>query len=85
MRECLDAPKCCDCAQVEAAADIVKRFCTGAMSYGSISLEAHTTLAEVRPCPAHAWECPVAALSSGPAKFPPLLALVAWLGSLLSW
>jgi len=24
----------------------VKRFCTGAMSYGSISLEAHTTLAE---------------------------------------
>ena len=32
--------------QVEAAADIVKRFCTGAMSYGSISLEAHTTLAE---------------------------------------
>ena len=24
----------------------MKRFCTGAMSYGSISLEAHTTLAE---------------------------------------
>ncbi len=32
--------------QVEPAAEIVKRFCTGAMSYGSISLEAHTTLAE---------------------------------------
>ena len=31
--------------QVEPAAEIVKRFCTGAMSYGSISLEAHTTLA----------------------------------------
>ena len=32
-------------SQVEPAKDIVKRFCTGAMSYGSISLEAHTTLA----------------------------------------
>lgn len=31
--------------QVEPASEIVKRFCTGAMSYGSISLEAHTTLA----------------------------------------
>ncbi len=31
--------------EVESAADIVKRFATGAMSYGSISLEAHTTLA----------------------------------------
>jgi len=31
--------------QVESAADIVKRFATGAMSYGSISREAHTTLA----------------------------------------
>ena len=30
---------------VEATADIVKRFSTGAMSYGSISLEAHTALA----------------------------------------
>ncbi|KAD4585907.1 hypothetical protein R6Q59_035687 [Mikania micrantha] len=30
---------------VEPASEIVKRFCTGAMSYGSISLEAHTTLA----------------------------------------
>ena len=32
-------------AEVESAADIVKRFATGAMSYGSISREAHTTLA----------------------------------------
>ncbi|XVE64377.1 hypothetical protein DITRI_Ditri07aG0096200 [Diplodiscus trichospermus] len=31
--------------EVETASEIVKRFCTGAMSYGSISLEAHTTLA----------------------------------------
>jgi glutamate synthase (NADPH/NADH) large chain len=31
--------------QVEPAAAIVKRFSTGAMSYGSISREAHTTLA----------------------------------------
>ncbi|KAJ4821312.1 NADH-dependent glutamate synthase [Rhynchospora pubera] len=31
--------------EVEPAKNIVKRFCTGAMSYGSISLEAHTTLA----------------------------------------
>jgi glutamate synthase (NADPH/NADH) len=31
--------------EVEPAAAIVKRFVTGAMSYGSISLEAHTTLA----------------------------------------
>ena len=30
---------------VEPAADIVKRFSTGAMSFGSISREAHTTLA----------------------------------------
>ena len=30
--------------QVEPASNIVKRFCTGAMSYGSISLEAHSTL-----------------------------------------
>jgi len=32
-------------AEVEPASEIVKRFCTGAMSYGSISLEAHQTLA----------------------------------------
>eukprot|EP00850_Spirogloea_muscicola_P006153 SM000029S10448 [mRNA] locus=s29:251852:264982:+ [translate_table: standard] len=31
--------------EVEPASDIVKRFCTGAMSYGSISLEAHQSLA----------------------------------------
>jgi glutamate synthase (NADPH/NADH) large chain len=31
--------------EVEPAVDIVKRFATGAMSYGSISREAHTTLA----------------------------------------
>ena len=33
---------------VEPASEIVKRFVTGAMSYGSISLEAHTALAKVR-------------------------------------
>ncbi|XP_047527357.1 glutamate synthase [NADH], amyloplastic [Vanessa atalanta] len=32
-------------AEIEPAAEIVKRFATGAMSFGSISLEAHTTLA----------------------------------------
>jgi len=31
--------------EVEPASDIVKRFCTGAMSFGSISAEAHETLA----------------------------------------
>lgn len=31
--------------EVEPASEIVKRFVTGAMSYGSISLEAHATLA----------------------------------------
>jgi len=31
--------------EVEAAKDIVKRFCTGAMSFGSISPEAHESLA----------------------------------------
>jgi len=31
--------------EVEPASEIVKRFVTGAMSYGSISVEAHTTLA----------------------------------------
>ncbi|XP_078001454.1 uncharacterized protein LOC144453955 [Glandiceps talaboti] len=34
-----------DLSQVEAAVEIVKRFATGAMSFGSISLETHTTLA----------------------------------------
>ena len=32
-------------AEVEPPGEIVKRFCTGAMSYGSISAEAHETLA----------------------------------------
>ncbi|MDI9446632.1 MAG: glutamate synthase large subunit [Planctomycetota bacterium] len=32
--------------EVEPAKEIVKRFCTGAMSFGSISPEAHTSLAE---------------------------------------
>ncbi|MCG8509855.1 MAG: glutamate synthase large subunit, partial [Rhodospirillales bacterium] len=31
--------------EVEPVTEIVKRFCTGAMSFGSISYEAHTTLA----------------------------------------
>jgi glutamate synthase domain-containing protein 2/glutamate synthase domain-containing protein 3 len=31
--------------EVESAEEIARRFCTGAMSYGSISLEAHQTLA----------------------------------------
>jgi glutamate synthase (NADPH) large chain len=31
--------------EVEPASEIVKRFATGAMSFGSISYEAHTTLA----------------------------------------
>jgi glutamate synthase (NADPH) large chain len=31
--------------EVEPASEIVKRFCTGAMSFGSISTEAHETLA----------------------------------------
>lgn len=34
-----------DIDEVESAAEIVKRFATGAMSFGSISLEAHATLA----------------------------------------
>lgn len=32
-------------SEIESATDIVKRFATGAMSFGSISLEAHQTLA----------------------------------------
>ena len=32
-------------SEVEPAAEIVKRFATGAMSFGSISWEAHTNLA----------------------------------------
>jgi glutamate synthase (NADPH/NADH) large chain len=34
-----------DISEVESAEEIVKRFATGAMSFGSISREAHTTLA----------------------------------------
>ena len=34
-----------DISQVEPWHEIVKRFVTGAMSYGSISMEAHSTLA----------------------------------------
>ncbi|XP_078431625.1 NADH-dependent glutamate synthase 1 isoform X2 [Wolffia australiana] len=40
-----DVPGKISLEEVEPAAAIVKRFCTGAMSYGSISLEAHTALA----------------------------------------
>ena len=32
--------------EVEPASEIVKRFCTGAMSFGSLSAEAHETLAD---------------------------------------
>lgn len=39
------AEKPLDISDVEPASEIVKRFATGAMSYGSISWEAHTTLA----------------------------------------
>ena len=39
------ADKPLNLAQVEPAAEIVKRFATGAMSFGSISREAHTNLA----------------------------------------
>jgi glutamate synthase domain-containing protein 2/glutamate synthase domain-containing protein 3 len=39
------APEPVPIEEVEPASEIVKRFCTGAMSYGSISLEAHETLA----------------------------------------
>ncbi len=45
MLEITTAKKPIDLAEVEPAADIVRRFSTGAMSFGSISREAHTTLA----------------------------------------
>jgi glutamate synthase (NADPH/NADH) large chain len=35
----------CDISEVQPASEIVKIFCTGAMSYGSISAESHETLA----------------------------------------
>ncbi len=41
----VDPSKACPVDEVEPAAEIVKRFATGAMSLGSISTEAHTTLA----------------------------------------
>jgi len=41
----IDPSKAIPLEQVEPAADIVKRFATGAMSLGSISTEAHATLA----------------------------------------
>jgi glutamate synthase (NADPH/NADH) large chain/glutamate synthase (ferredoxin) len=40
-----DAPRAIALEQVEPASEIVRRFCTGAMSLGSISREAHETLA----------------------------------------
>ena len=40
-----DETKQVDISEVEPAANIVKRFATGAMSFGSISMEAHSTLA----------------------------------------
>ncbi len=41
----LDAARAISLDEVEPAVEIVKRFATGAMSLGSISTEAHTTLA----------------------------------------
>jgi glutamate synthase (NADPH/NADH) large chain len=41
----LDRVKAAPLEEVEPAAEIVKRFSTGAMSHGSISVEAHSTLA----------------------------------------
>ncbi|HWY73369.1 MAG TPA: glutamate synthase central domain-containing protein, partial [Burkholderiaceae bacterium] len=41
----LDPARAVPIGEVEPAAEIVKRFATGAMSLGSISTEAHTTLA----------------------------------------
>ena len=45
LMELKKADKPIDISEVELASEIVKRFATGAMSYGSISWEAHTTLA----------------------------------------
>ena len=41
----VDPAKAIPIDEVEPAAEIVKRFATGAMSLGSISTEAHATLA----------------------------------------
>ncbi|WP_309750820.1 glutamate synthase large subunit [Novosphingobium sp.] len=46
LMELKSAERPIDISEVEPASEIVKRFATGAMSYGSISWEAHTTLAE---------------------------------------
>ncbi|MEQ1499013.1 MAG: glutamate synthase large subunit [Novosphingobium sp.] len=46
LLELKQADRPIDISEVEPAASIVKRFATGAMSYGSISWEAHTTLAD---------------------------------------
>ncbi len=43
--ELKEAPRPVPLEEVEPASEIVKRFATGAMSFGSISYEAHTTLA----------------------------------------
>jgi glutamate synthase (NADPH) large chain len=45
LMELTNAAKPLDLSEVEPASEIVKRFATGAMSLGSISREAHTTLA----------------------------------------
>ena len=45
LMEFRDAGTPCDISEVEPAAEIVKRFCTGAMSFGSISAESHESLA----------------------------------------
>jgi len=45
LMEFTPADKPLDISEVEPASEIVKRFATGAMSFGSISREAHTTLA----------------------------------------
>jgi glutamate synthase (NADPH/NADH) large chain len=45
LMEFRDSATPCDLSEVESAAQIVKRFCTGAMSFGSISAESHETLA----------------------------------------
>ncbi|MGB7654053.1 MAG: glutamate synthase large subunit [Novosphingobium sp.] len=46
LMELKPADRAIDISEVEPASEIVKRFATGAMSYGSISWEAHTTLAQ---------------------------------------
>ncbi|GLI65807.1 hypothetical protein VaNZ11_009430 [Volvox africanus] len=45
LKFCTEAATPVPLEEVEPASAIVKRFVTGAMSYGSISLETHTTLA----------------------------------------